>query len=184
MVKSGEFFAARKINIEKEETGMQSFIGSYEHNLDAKNRLFVPAKFRDGLTAHFVIKAVVSEYPCIQCFSKEEYEASVERELAGVTDPTIRRMRQFASYAGTGDAAVDSQGRIAIQQNIAQIAKISKETLIVGMGDHVEIWNPEVFSAYFAHVSENYMAREAAAEKEEKISLERKANGAYLPQAD
>ena len=160
---------------------MQSFIGTFEHNLDAKNRLFVPAKFREDLGGHFLIKAVVSEYPCIECFCKDDYDTATEKALSAVADPTIRRMRRFAAYAGTSDATVDAQGRIPIPSKIAQIAGLTKETLIVGMGDHVEIWNPATFDAYFAHVTENYMAQEAASESEEKLSLERKAAGAYLP---
>lgn len=160
---------------------MESFIGSFEHNLDAKNRLFVPAKFREGLSSHFLIKAVVSEYPCIEAFRKEDYDTATEEALASVADPTIRRMRRFAAYAGTSDVTVDAQGRIPISSKIAEIAGLTKETLVVGMGDHVEIWNPATFDAYFAHVTENYMEQEKASESEEKISLERKAKGAYLP---
>ena len=160
---------------------MESFIGSYEHNLDAKNRLFVPAKFREGLSGRFLIKAVVSEYPCVEAFRKDDYDAATEEALAAIADPTIRRMRRFAAYAGTSDVTVDAQGRIPISSKIAEIAGLTKETLVVGMGDHVEIWNPATFDAYFAHVTENYMAQEAASESEEKISLERKAQGAYLP---
>ena len=129
---------------------MESFIGSFEHNLDAKNRLFVPAKFREGLSGHFLIKAVVSEYPCIEAFRKDDYDAATEEALAAIADPTIRRMRRFAAYAGTSDAVVDAQGRIPIPAKIAKIAGLTKETLVVGMGDHVEIWNPATFDAYFA----------------------------------
>ena len=163
---------------------MQSFIGSYEHNLDAKNRLFVPAKFREGLSGRFLIKAVVSAYPCIEAFRSDDYDAATEAALADVSDPTIRRMRRFAAYAGTSDVTVDAQGRIPIPAKIAEIAGLTKETLVVGMGDHVEIWNPATFDAYLAHVTEDYLAQEAAAESEEKLSLERKANGAYLPQSE
>ena len=162
--------------------GMQNFIGSYEHNLDAKNRLFVPAKFREGLSGRFLIKAVVSAYPCIEAFRSDDYDAATEAALADVSDPTIRRMRRFAAYAGTSDVTVDAQGRIPIPAKIAEIAGLTKETLIVGMGDHVEFWNPATFDAYFAHVTEDYMAQEQASESEEKIAIERKASGAYLPQ--
>ncbi len=160
---------------------MESFIGSFEHNLDAKNRLFVPAKFREGLSGRFLIKAVFSEYPCVEAFRKDDYDSATEAELQTIADPTIRRMRRFAAYAGTSDAVVDAQGRIPIPTKIAEIAGLTKETLVVGMGDHVEIWNPATFDAYFAHVTENYMAQENASESEEKLSLERKAQGAYLP---
>ncbi len=160
---------------------MEGFIGSYEHNLDTKNRLFVPAKFREDLGGRFLIKAVASAYPCIECFSKDDFYSATEAELAKVPDPTIRRLRRFAAFAGTSEVVVDAQGRIPIPSKIAEIAKLTKETVVVGMGDHVEIWNPATFDAYFAHVTENYIKQESASESEEEISLERKAAGAYLP---
>ncbi len=156
---------------------MESFIGSFEHNLDAKNRLFVPAKFREGLSSHFLIKAVVSEYPCIEAFRKEDYDTATEETLASVADPAIRRMRRFAAYAGTSDVTVDAQGRIPISSKIAEIAGLTKETLVVGMGDHVEIWNPALFAAYNETVDAWGEENEKASEDAAKLALQRKAQG-------
>ena len=56
-------------------------------------------------------------------------------------------MQMFADYAGATDVNLDAQGRIAIPANIASLAKIDKATVIVGMGDHVEIWDPTAKSS-------------------------------------
>lgn len=161
--------------------GVSTFIGSFEHNLDAKNRLFVPAKFRDALTSTFVIKLLPSQYPCIQCFSKDEYDAYAASVLAGLTDPVRQRKKQFELYAGATEVTVDAQGRIMIPTASTQRAKIEKAALVVGMGDHVEIWDPATFNAYYDAVSAESIAYEQASEAEESVSLERKANGDYLP---
>ena len=108
--------------------GVSTFIGSYEHNLDAKNRLFVPAKFRDALTSTFIIKLLPSQYPCIQCFSKDEYDAYAASVLAGFTDPVRQRKKQFELYAGAAEVTVDAQGRIMIPVASTQRAPV---------GDHV-----------------------------------------------
>lgn len=160
---------------------MESFIGSFEHNLDTKNRLFVPVKFREGLSNRFLIRAIVSEYPCIEVFREDDFRSNIEAELKTITDPTINRIHRFAAFAGTNIVTVDAQGRIPINSKIAELVGLTRETLVVGMGDHVEIWNPATFDAYFAHVTEHYMKRERASESEERVSLERKAQGAYLP---
>ena len=175
------FSRSSKTVYESEVCGLNGFIGSYEHNLDSKNRLFVPAKFREGLSNSFIIKAQPSKYPCIQCFREDDYNKFVEKELEGITDPIIRRKKLFANYAATSEVTVDSQGRIMIPQKTTEFAKLTKEAIIVGMGDYVEIWNPETFNEYYAYVNESYVGLEEASESEEKISLERKANGDYLP---
>lgn len=160
---------------------MLGFIGSYDHNMDAKNRLFVPAKFRDGLTGSFVIKALASKYPCIQCFRREDFEKQVESAAAQIANPHKRRLQMFAEYAGATDVNVDGQGRIAIPASIASLAKLEKETVIVGMGDHIEIWDPAVFKEYYEVVNRHSMDEEAAAMSEEAIALERTAKGEFLP---
>ena len=161
--------------------GLNTFIGSFDHNLDTKNRLFVPAKFREQLSSVFVIKLLQSEYPCIQCYPKDDYYAYADAILAQYSDPVIRHKKQFALYAGATEVTVDAQGRIMIPAATTQRAHIDKAAMVVGMGDHVEIWDPDTFNAYYDFVSESAIAYEQAAEKEERISVERKGNGEYLP---
>lgn len=160
---------------------MDSFIGSYEHNLDSKNRLFVPARFREGLSNTFVVKAQSSKYPCLQCLRTSDFEALAHKEPARGNDPVAIRDNRFATFATSSEVTVDSQGRIMIPQRTLKAAKLTKEAIIVGMGDYVEIWNPEIFDEYFAHINNSSVEYEEAYESEEKISLERKARGDYLP---
>ena len=160
---------------------MLSFIGTYEHNLDAKNRLFVPAKFRDGLTGTFVIKALSSKYPCIQCFRTSDFERQVETAEAEVSNFHLRRMQAFSNFAGATYVNVDGQGRIAIPSAIADLAKMGSAAVIVGMGDHVEIWDPEIFKEYYAFVNRHSLEEESAAMAQESIALERTAKGDFLP---
>ena len=160
---------------------MQFFVGSYEHNVDPKNRLFVPAKFRDGLTSAFNISVFRSEeYPCIQCFTEEKFQPYVEQMIARETDVNIKR-RTAVWYLGfAADVTVDSQGRINIPQNLLDKAKIDRDALIVGMGDHVEIWNPALFASYNEMVDAWTSRNEQASEQASDVALERKAQGDML----
>ena len=160
---------------------MQAFIGSFEHNLDAKNRLFVPAKFREQLTSTFIIKSLPSAFPCIQCYQTGEYEAYAQAQLLAAQDSVQQRKLQFSLYAGATEVTVDAQGRIMLPAATAQRANIAKTALVVGMGDHVEIWDPATFNAYYDAVNNDSIAYEQASESEKTVSLERKANGDYLP---
>ena len=157
---------------------MHFFVGSYEHNVDPKNRLFVPAKFRDGLTGSFNISVFRSEtYPCIQCFTEEKFQPYVEQMIERESDVNLKR-RLAVWYLGfAADVTVDSQGRINIPQNLLEKAKIEKEALIVGMGDHVEIWNPALFAAYNETVDAWGEENEKASEDAAKLALQRKAQG-------
>ena len=157
---------------------MKFFVGSYAHNVDPKNRLFVPAKFRDGLTGTFNISVFRSkDYPCIQCFNEDLFAPYVQQMIDREPDVNLKR-RVSVWYLGfAADVTVDSQGRINIPQNLLEKAKIEKEALVVGMGDHVEIWNPDLFASYNEIVDDWTARNEEASEAASDVALERKANG-------
>ena len=66
-------------------------IGTYEHNIDGKNRLFVPAKFRAILGSEFIFRVNRSKFPSIQLYSKAQFQKEVEEALAGVADDFNRK---------------------------------------------------------------------------------------------
>lgn len=157
---------------------MEFFVGAYAHNVDPKNRLFVPSKFRDGLTSAFNICVYRSEaYPCIQCFREDVFRPYVEEQIARGPDANIRRKLSMWYLAFAADVTADSQGRINIPQPLLEKAKIEKEALVVGMGDHVEIWNPALFAAYNETVDDWGEENEKASEDAAKLALQRKAQG-------
>ena len=161
--------------------GVNFFVGSYAHNVDPKNRLFVPAKFRDGLTGTFNISVFRSkDYPCIQCFNEEQFAPYVQQEIDRETDVNLKRRISVWYLGFAADVTVDSQGRINIPQNLLEKARIEKEALIVGMGDHVEIWNPALFEAYNETVDAWTKKNEIASEQASDAALERKAQGGLL----
>lgn len=159
---------------------MLGFIGSYEHTMDAKNRLFVPAKFRDGLTGKFIIKSFTSEYPCIQCFRIDDFEKAAAEAADKVDNPYRRRVKLAKAYLGAAEVTVDGQGRIAIPAQLIKDARLDKEAVIVGMGDYVEIWNPTVLRDFTAVVDQLSLKEEDAVMHEESIAIERIANGDFL----
>ena len=161
---------------------MISFIGNFEHNLDSKNRLFIPAKFREGLTNTFYIKELIDpDYPCIQCIRKEDFDSFVEQEMSEKKYLLSSRMMRFANFSFSSDVSVDSQGRIMIPQGMVNNLGLTKEAIIAGMGDHVEIWNPDTFKAYYSYVNEQYAKVDKSEEDERQIMLERKSKGEFIP---
>ena len=155
-------------------------IGTYEHNIDGKNRLFVPAKFRAVLGSEFIFKICRSKYPSVQLYSKAQFQKEVDEALRGVTAEVLRRNIKAQKYLGTGEAICDTQGRIVLGGETAKLAKLEKACILTGFGDYVEIMSPEVYEAYNASLLEAAVAEEEAFFAQEELRNEKRSEGAYL----
>ncbi len=112
------------------------FYGEYRHNIDAKGRLFIPAKLRERLGETFMFSRGLDDCVCIYPMEEwERFTAKIE-ELPMAKE---RRVRRFF-YAGAYEGTIDSQGRISLSQNYRNMAKLEKEVVIVGNGSHLEVW--------------------------------------------
>ncbi len=155
-------------------------IGTYEHNIDGKNRLFVPAKFRAVLGSEFIFKLCRSKYPSVQLYSKAQFQKEVDEALKGVTAEVLKRNIKAQKYLGTGEAVCDAQGRIVLGGETSKLAKLEKACILTGFGDYVEIMSPEVYEAYNASLLEAAMAEEDAFFAQEELRNEKRSEGAYL----
>ena len=110
-------------------------------------------------------------------FREDVFRPYVEAQISRGPDANIRRKLSMWYLAYAADVTADSQGRINIPQPLLEKAKIEKEALVVGMGDHVEIWNPALFAAYNETVDDWGEENEKASEDAAKLALQRKAQG-------
>ena len=118
-------------------------MGEYNHTLDAKSRLIVPAKFREILGDEFVVTKGMDG--CLFIFANDEWEAFAEK-LHGL--PMIdKEARQFTRFflAGAATVQVDKMGRILIPAPLREYADITKDAVLIGVGGRVEIWSKERF---------------------------------------
>lgn len=116
--------------------------GRYEHTLDAKNRVFIPAKFKDSLGNSFKITYNRITNKCLLIYSNEEWE-KLEQEVMAL--PKVRHevfIREV--FSNTVDVQLDAQGRIVIPQFLKDSAGLEKNALFLGVGNHIEIWSPSV----------------------------------------
>ena len=118
--------------------------GEYSHNLDAKGRVTVPAKFREDLGDCFYICKGTDE--CIFVLSEEAYKTMMEKIVALPAEKSIPLTRKFSS--GTCDVEPDKQGRILIPQNLRDYAGLTKEVTIIGSVNRAEIWDSAKWKAY------------------------------------
>ena len=130
------------------------FIGQYRHNLDAKNRIIVPAKFRDGLGEVFVVTKGLDG--CLSIYTDERWSemiASLER-IPATKKEARQYMRSLTSKAV--ECSLDNQGRIMLPQFLLATANIKKSCVVVGVADHVEIWPEEAWDSYDEEASESF----------------------------
>ncbi|MBQ0025944.1 MAG: division/cell wall cluster transcriptional repressor MraZ [Lachnospiraceae bacterium] len=115
------------------------FIGEYNHTIDAKGRLIIPAKFRDQLGKEFVVTGGLDG--CLYIFTKEEWTTFEEKLHAlPISNPNARKFsRFFLSNADTCE--VDKQGRALIKSELRLLAGLNTEVVLAGVGGRIEIWD-------------------------------------------
>lgn len=115
------------------------FMGEYNHTIDAKGRLIVPAKFREMLGEEFVVTKGLDG--CLFVYPNAEWK-NFEDKLK--TLPlTNKNARQFTRFflAGAATCEVDKQGRILLPQILREFAELEKEVVLVGVASRIEIWS-------------------------------------------
>ena len=133
-------------------------IGEYEHSLDAKGRLIMPAKIREDIGEKFIVTKGLDG--CLFGFSQNEW-TNFEEKLK--TLPlTNKNARDFVRFflSGATECEIDKQGRFLIAGNLRQYASMEKEVVIIGVGTRIEIWNRDKWQVY--NSDENISADEIA----------------------
>jgi MraZ protein len=128
--------------------------GEYSHTLDAKGRLFMPAKLREELgEAFYLCKGLGG---CLFVYSAQNWEEFEEKVNAMPITKAIKIQRNIFPTAGRCEP--DTQGRILIPQKLREYAKLDKSATVVGMGNHTEIWNTEAWEAVSAEQTDDTLA--------------------------
>lgn len=121
---------------------MLMFMGEYNHTIDAKGRLIVPAKFREQLGEQFILAKGLDG--CLAVYPTKEWESFLEKiqSLPLVTNSKARSLtRQLSS--GAMECELDKQGRVLVSQNLRAFANLEKEVVLAGNINKIEIWNKE-----------------------------------------
>ena len=115
-------------------------LGEYEHTLDDKNRLTLPAKFRTDMADGVVLTRGLDS--CVEAYPLADWTALVEQQLAGL-NPLSRESRKLERfyYSGAVEAQPDKQGRVMLPASLAKNAGIDREVVVAGVNDHLEIWD-------------------------------------------
>jgi transcriptional regulator MraZ len=130
-----------------------AFHGTFEHSLDAKNRLTVPARFRSALAGRVFL--VRGPDPCISLYPESTYSALTEAALAGM-NPFSTQARELKRlfHSSATDTELDSAGRVMLTPRHLEHANIDREVVITGAGDSLELWDRSAWEAYDRDLSQ------------------------------
>lgn len=136
-------------------------IGSFEHALDAKYRVFIPAKWREDLGDTIILTLGVLESQSSRCLfgmSAAQWQLFSEKlaklPIMDVSGQTVRRRL----YAMAAACELDKQGRILIPANLREAACLTKDATLIGVGDRIELWDPAMLTNYSEQTDAEYDA--------------------------
>jgi MraZ protein len=142
-------------------------LGEHEHTLDDKNRLTLPARFRQAFAEGIVVTRGMDG--CLFAYTPQDWNTLVEGRLATL-DPLSkegRRMQRFF-YAGATEGELDKQGRVGIPGALLEHAKLGRDVVVAGVHDHLEIWDRAAWRLELAEVegSAEHVAERLAAKRD------------------
>ena len=129
-------------------------MGEYHHNIDEKNRLIIPSKFRNELGSTFVITRGLEK--CLFVYSLSEWENIVNKLR---TLPfTKKDSRDFTRFfmSGATECTLDKLGRVCITSPLAHYADLTHDCVIIGANDRLEIWDKDAWDNFFETNEENF----------------------------
>ena len=112
--------------------------GTYEHTIDAKNRLFIPAKLREELGVTFYLAMGVDA--CLAIYPQSTWDKITEK-IAALPMSQSKTMRLL--FANAAKCEPDAQGRIVLPQKLRAYAHLEKDVVVIGVSNRAEIWNAE-----------------------------------------
>ncbi|MBQ3435511.1 MAG: division/cell wall cluster transcriptional repressor MraZ [Bacilli bacterium] len=122
------------------------FLGEYHHTIDEKNRLIIPAKLRKELGNKFIVTRGIEK--CLFAYSEKDFERIVQKlETIPFTKKDAREFMRFF-LSGATVVEFDKQGRINITSPLVSYADITKDCVIIGAGERIEIWSNDSWNKF------------------------------------
>lgn len=122
------------------------FMGEYQHTIDDKGRMIVPAKFRDTLGQTFIVTRGLDN--CLFVYPTKEWSV-LEQKLKAL--PLMKSdARAFTRFffSGATECELDKQGRVNIPNNLREHARLDKDCIVIGVSNRVEVWSKDIWDQY------------------------------------
>ncbi len=141
-------------------------IGEFEHSIDTKGRLVLPAKIKDDLGKEFIVTKGLDG--CLFGYSLEEWNKFEEKlKTLPLTNKITRDFVRFF-LSGAVEEETDKQGRFLLPANLREYASLTKDAVIIGVGTRIEIWDKKKWDEYN---SEENLSVDSIAEKMTELGI-------------
>ncbi|MDW7691265.1 division/cell wall cluster transcriptional repressor MraZ [Flammeovirgaceae bacterium SG7u.111] len=160
---------------------MNSFSSEYECKLDDKGRLTLPARIKSTLPENETMKIVLKRgfETCLTIYPHDEWEKIYEKVVSLNEFVKEDRLFQRMYLRGNTELDLDKSGRVGIPSSMRKYAQLEKEVLLVGLGNRIEIWNPDVYDEYlfsqqekFSVLAEKYLGSDEVSEPKQQSADE------------
>ena len=121
------------------------FLGEYEHTIDSKGRMAVPARFRGQMDRGAVISKGMGS--CLSVYTMQVWEEKSAELVAGKASDELRDFERRI-YPSASEVELDGQGRLVIPARLRAYAKLDNEVTVAGVRDHFEIWDRATWQQY------------------------------------
>lgn len=129
------------------------FLGEYQHTLDAKGRVSLPARFRNQLAGSVTVAKGLDH--SLYVFAPDSYDRFMT-DLLGKSDfnPKVREVRRFFA-SGAMEVDLDGAGRVSLSPKLREWARLKKEVVVIGSGDRIELWDADEWERYNGATAED-----------------------------
>ncbi len=134
------------------------FYGEFEHSIDRKGRLILPAKFREVAKNQFVEKFFVTRGldKCLFMFGEEEWRSQENKfKTMSFTKQQSRTFNRLL-FSGAVEVSFDKQGRILLPQYLKDFAGIKRDVMIVGVSNRIEIWAKDTWGDFYSNSRQSF----------------------------
>jgi MraZ protein len=142
-------------------------LGEYDHTIDDKNRLTLPARFRQEFAEGIVVTRGMDG--CLFAYTRDDWNRLVDSRLATLDPLSMegRRMQRFF-FSGAAETELDKQGRVGLPAALLQHATLGRDVVVAGVHDHLEIWDRDAWRRELAEVegSAEHVAERLAAKRD------------------
>ena len=132
------------------------FMGEFQHQLDTKGRMIVPAKFREQLSEHFVITRGLDK--CLFGYTMAEWQLIEEKlKKLPITERDARKFTRLF-FSGAVEIELDKQGRMNIPAHLRDYAGLEKECVVVGVSNRIEVWSKDAWQSFYDDSEDDFEA--------------------------
>lgn len=130
------------------------FLGEYQHSIDDKGRIIIPAKFRDALGPDFIVTRGLDH--CLFVYPRAEWSQLEQRMKSLPSMAANARAFTRLLFAGACECEWDKQGRVNVPAHLRDYARLEKDCVVIGVSTRVEIWDKATWEQYSMQSQESF----------------------------